>query len=184
MAKKMTVKKQAKKLTLSPLEFALGMETQGVGMYLKLAVRTSNALGKKLFYSLAGEEIDHARKIDTIVSGISSSAGWESVKERTLPSVSVTLKNFFTKNSHLNLKKDQGNLEGYRIAMEMEKESYAAYENYYRGAKTEAEKGFFRELLAQEKEHLDALTNVYSYLTDTEDWLQENESKVWNWMNL
>jgi rubrerythrin len=163
------------------LSFVLDFEAKGVEAYLKLAAKTENRLGKKLFYSLAAEEIEHARKADEFYGGISAKPGFKPVEAAPLESI---IKGFFEKMEKTDMKKGGENVEGYELAMELERKGYAAYEKLLNDAKTDEEKKFFKWILSEEKEHLSAISNVYSYLTGTGDWLQEDESRVWNWMNL
>ena len=164
----------------SALKFVLDFEAKGVEAYLKLAAKTENRLGKKLFYSLAAEEIEHARKADEFYESISARPGFKPAEAEPLENV---IKDFFQKMEKVDLKKGGENIEGYELAMDLERKGYSAYENFLKKAASEDEKKFFEWILGQEKEHLSAIANVYSYLTGTGDWLQEDESKVWNWMN-
>ncbi len=68
--------------------------------------------------------------------------------------------------------------------MEMEKKGIKAYNDFLNQTDNEAEKKFFVRLIEEEKKHLEALENVYSYITATGDWLKDEESKTWNWMNI
>lgn len=183
MKKKSVNKKLAGTSKTSPLEFALDLELKGVNMYLKLATETSNPLGKKLFYSLAGEEIEHAKKVDEIYHKLS---GYNNLQltSKNLPSVANELKGFFLKSRSRDLEKGSENVSGYKIAMRMEKESIFVYNRFMETARTDLEKGFYRQIIKEEKVHLEAVLNVYSFLTKTDDWLQEEESKTWNWMNM
>ena len=170
---------------VSPLKFALNLETKSVDMYLRLAAKTANPLGKKLFYSLAGEEVEHAMKVDEIYNGIMEKGDLRLVANyRLLPSIESVMKGFFLKSSTRNLDKGNENVDGYKIALKLEKQSCEAYKRFADNSMSESEKRFFNGLLEQEKVHLDAVVNVYSYLTHNGDWLQEEESRTWNWMNI
>jgi len=166
------------------LAFALDFEINGTILYLKLAKKTKNILSKQLFYSLASQEIDHAKRVDEIYEKVKENNGWEAIDERNLPPVEFALKDFLKKAKNIDLKKDIKNLPGYKIAMEMEEKGYNAYNKFYINSNNGSEKKFFKQLMEQEKEHLDSLRNVYYYLTETGDWFQENESKIWSWMNI
>jgi rubrerythrin len=165
----------------SALDFVLGFEAKGVETYLKLAAKTENHLGKELFYSLAAEEIAHARKADEFYEGISARQGFKSPEAAPIATV---IKDFFAKMEKAELRKSKENIEGYELAMELEKKGYAAYDNFLKNAKNDDEKKFFKWILGEEKEHIAAIANVYFYLTGTGDWLQEDESRVWSWMNM
>lgn len=168
---------------INSLEFALDFEIKGTKLYLDLAVKTKNMLGKQLFYSLAGQEIEHAKRIDEIYGELKTNKTTEPVLPQILPSMEQVLKEFFSKAKNTNLKKDADNIPGYELAMEMEKKGYKAYKDFYNNAENESEKKFFQQLMKEENEHLISLQNVYFYLTKSGDWLQEDESKVWSWMN-
>lgn len=172
------------KIKITPLEFALDFEVKGTQLYLNLAIKTKNVLGKKLFFSLAHEEMNHAEKVDLICSDIIETTGWNILNDIKLPTVQDELKSFFLKADKTVLKENAQDLSGYDIAMEMERTGYKTYKGFLNEAIAESEKEFFKQLLKQESEHLEALANVYKYFTGTGDWLQEEESKVWNWMNI
>ncbi|MCX5781197.1 MAG: ferritin family protein [Elusimicrobia bacterium] len=187
MRKKIKAEKQKKesRKMLNPLEFALSMEVKSVDMYLRLAIETKNPLGKKLFYSLAGEEIEHAKKVDELFNNIDQNNGYKGIAgSRPLPSVESEMKGFFLKSRAKHLEKGNENISGYKIAIKLEKESYSLYAKLYESSQTGSEREFYKNLMKEEKTHLEAVVNVYSYLTRTDDWFQEEESKVWNWMNI
>lgn len=167
-------------MTMNALSFVLDFERKGAETYLKLAEKTNNKLGKKLFYSLAVEEVEHARKADEFYGG----AALHGVTAQTnTDAIEKKLKEFFDKMGKSSFAPGKENTEGYELAMELEKKGYEAYDGFLKAAKTEEEKAFFAWILGQEKEHLAAIANVYSYLTGTGDWLQNDESRTWNWMN-
>ncbi len=180
MAKKKTALEKT-----SPLKFALDLEIKGVNMYLKLAEETKNLLGKKLFYSLAGEEVQHADKVDEIYNGLLPEAGSvETAQMALVPSIESEMKEFFFNAGKGEIVRGEENSTGYKLAIDLEKKSCEIYQKFLDEAKTDAEKKFFGEILNQEKAHLEAVINVYSYIKSTGDWLQEEESRVWNWMNI
>jgi rubrerythrin len=182
--KRAVQRKKMAERRMSPLEFALQLEVKGTALYMKLATAAENPLSKKLFYSLAAEEIAHAAKVDEIFHRLQHNEGWETIRSKNLPSLASELKSFFQRSSRAELLRGAANVAGYELAMNMERKGYKAYSDFHAQAVDATEKAFFKELMAQEKEHLDALANVYSYVTQTDDWLQEEESRVWNWMNL
>ncbi|OGS44292.1 MAG: hypothetical protein A2539_02240 [Elusimicrobia bacterium RIFOXYD2_FULL_34_15] len=169
---------------INSLEFALNFEAKGTALYLKLAKNTKNIISKQLFYSLASQEVDHAKKADEIYEVLGKGEKNKNVLSKILPSVELSLKEFFLKAKNIDLKKDIQNIKGYELAMEMEIKGYNVYKNFSKDANNVLESNFFEKLMAQEKEHLDSLRNVYYYLTDTGDWFEEEESKVWSWMNI
>lgn len=169
---------------IDSLEFALDFEIKGTKMYLDFAVKTKNLLGKQLFYSLAGQEIEHAKRVDEMYEQLKNNTSAAVLLPQSLPPVEQALKEFFLKAKKINLKKNTDNIQGYELAMEMERKGYKAYKGFYNNADNESEKKFFQQLMKEENGHLVSLQNVYFYLTKSGDWMQEDESKVWSWMNL
>ncbi len=161
-------------------EFALGFEKEGTSFYLDLASGTDNPLSKTLFYTLARQEIDHAERIEKFYSGVFSGNVLD-VSERNL--VEKEVKSFFDQFKAKRIPAEN-NLDIYKNAMDLEKKGYAAYSKFYNESKDENEKVFLKFLMKEEKNHLDSISNVYSYLSGTSDWLEKEESKVWNWMNI
>jgi len=163
------------------MEFALDFERRGTSLYLELASRVENYLSKKLFYTLAVQEIDHARRIDEFYAGI---RGKESPdKYKSLEPVEKEMKTFF---EHVRGERPahESNLSVYETAMELEREGYRAYEKFYEETREADEKQLLNFLLGEERKHIEAITNIYSYLSGTGDWFEQEESRVWNWMNI
>ncbi len=157
------------------IEFAKEFEKNGANLYIELGMKAENLITKKLFYSLARQEIEHLETIENYVLT-------QNYKKSEELSIEEEMKIFFT-----NLKekeKLETQLDGYKIALEVEKNGYSNYEKFYKEAKDEKEKRLFKFLMEQEKSHMEAIINVYSYLTETGDWFEKEESKVWNWMNM
>ncbi|HAM37951.1 MAG: hypothetical protein A2474_03340 [Elusimicrobia bacterium RIFOXYC2_FULL_34_12] len=170
---------------IDSLEFALNFEKKGTILYLDMARKNKNILSKQLFYSLASQEVDHAKKADDTYEILNKNIKDKSISlSKNLPSVELSLKEFFAKAKKIDLRKDVKNITGYELAMDMEITGYNAYRNFYKSTKNEIEIKLFEQLMAQEKEHLDSLRNVYYYLTDTGNWFEEEESKIWSWMNI
>ena len=165
------------------LKFALNFEAKGAKLYLELAGKTKNKLAKELFYSLALKEVEHARMIDTIYETIKGGGEIAEVKF-TSNDLEKEIKAFFKQNKKVDFKENAPNLEGYKIAMEMEKIGYNTYLNFFENATNSAQRQFFDALKTEEASHLEAINNVYRYLTKPSDWLAEDESHIWNWMSM
>lgn len=169
--------------TVDSLQFAQAFEIKGTNLYLKLAVENENALAKRLFYSLATQEIGHAQRIDEIYAPLKANKGWQPGISKRLPSVELELKDFFRSAVRADLRKNAGAMPGYELAMKMERRGYQAYEKFRNEARDETEKEFFAQMMKEESKHLESLMNVYHYLTRPGDYSQWEEGKMWAWMN-
>jgi rubrerythrin len=165
------------------LKFAYDFEVKGVNLYMRLASKTRNILAREVFYSLAKQEVDHAKRIGEVEAMVKANRGWRVLSAVKPGSMEAELKKFFASAGRSQLKKRGADVQGYDLAMKMERKGYRAYSEFYRNAATAGEREFFRQMMAEENKHYEALANVYAYLTGNEDWLQAEESKTWNWMS-
>ncbi|MCB4791641.1 MAG: ferritin family protein [Elusimicrobia bacterium] len=169
---------------LNMLKFAHEFELKGLNFYLRYAFKTKNMLAKELFYNLAKKEIEHAQKIDGLYAEAQKISSTK-IDLRMGPSdIEKDLKDFFKNQVKKELKKGALDIAGYKTALNMEKKSIDIYIKMKEQAETPAKKKFFELLANEEEDHYNALDNVLRYLTGTGDWLQEDESKTWNWMNI
>ena len=158
------------------MKFALEFERNGAKFYIDMGIEAGNILTKKLFYTLARQEIEHLEAIEKFLAD----GNYE--KQEGSKEVEQEIKNFM--KDLTDERKIETQLQVYEMALDMEKKGYIQYEKFYKEAKDEKKKEFFKFLMNEEKKHIDAIVNVYSYISNTEDWLQREESNVWNWMNL
>lgn len=166
------------------LKVSIDFERKGVGLYMQLASRTGNPLSRRLFYQLAQQEIQHILKLEEIYEKLKHEGKWPRWTVEEGEKLEYIIKGYFN-----TVKKDPNvrqadNIKGLELAMEVEKKGYNMYEKYLSQAVDNNEKIFYRELLKQENEHYEALANIHLYLSQTSDWFSEEESHVWNWMNL
>jgi len=110
-------------------------------------------------------------------------ANWPEIPERKMSEIEEEMKKIFERLDQKAREEGLDNLKGYRLAIEFEKKGYEMYTRFSETAGSEREKRFFAALAEEEEKHLEALDNVYHFLTESEDWLTVEESKVWNWMS-
>ncbi len=129
--------------------------------------------------------MEHARRFDEIYRSIRDKSGLKEIPfgVTNIAGVETELKEFFEKAKALPLKEDKEDVAPYSLAMEMEEKGHRAYSEFLKKAVNEMERKFFECLIAEELGHLEALRNVYYYLTGTGDWFENDESRIWNWMN-
>jgi rubrerythrin len=168
----------------SALKISLDFERRGVEFYLNTAKKTKNPLARRLFHSLAIEEIQHIVKFEEIYENLKKEKKWPRWTVAEGKKIEGIIRDFFAVAKKDKTIRLADNVKGLTLAMEMEKKGYQMYEKFLEKANNENEKIFYRELLKQENKHYEALANVHMYLTQTGDWMEEEESKVWNWMNL
>lgn len=166
------------------LKISIDFEKKGVGLYLELAGKTKNLLTRRLFYSLARQEIEHILKFEDIYETLRNENKWPTWTVEEGEKIEFIIKEFFSRAKKDPSIKAAGNVRGLELAMEMEKKGFRMYEKFLEKAVNVNERLFYKELLKQENQHYEALANVHLYLTQTSDWFTEEESRIWNWMNL
>ncbi|MGB9813034.1 MAG: ferritin family protein [Thermovenabulum sp.] len=160
---------------------AIEFERKGFEFYKKIAGEITQPLAKRLFESLAEQEKEHIRSIEDIFEKGSFEEGHKELSDGK--KMEDEIKKVFYELEEEKRKIPLDHVEGYKLAMELEKKGYEMYKEFFQNAEGK-EKEFFERLMEQEKEHLESLDNVYRYLTESEVWYSEEESKVWNWMNM
>ncbi|MCM8820754.1 MAG: hypothetical protein NC932_02230 [Candidatus Omnitrophica bacterium] len=161
---------------MDKIGFAKEFEKNGAKFYIDKGLKAKNIITKKLLYTLAKQEIEHLEAIENfIIKG-------QYVENGKDMDIETEMKYFFASLKRKDKLEDR--LHVYSMALEMEKKGYLQYEKFYKEADDEKEAKFFKFLMGEEKNHIDAIVNVYSYISDTGDWFQKEESKAWNWMNL
>ncbi len=168
------------------LKVALDYEREGLLFYTKAADEALNALTRRLFWTLAGQEVEHAKRIEEIY--IAMERGRKLPPPAKLKKIGAhveiekDIKEFFKLADRESLRKDAGNVEAMKVALEIEKKSYRLYVDLIADARSASEKEFLSALRDEEQQHIDALDNVYYYLTNSEMWFAGDESRIWNWM--
>jgi rubrerythrin len=168
------------------LKVALDYENEGLMLYTKAAQESRNQLSRRLFRTLAGQEIEHAKKIEEIYGIIEQGKKMpppEKLKKiGARVDIEKDMKEFFKLVDKKSLKKDIGNIDAMKVALEVERKTFNLYDDLLKDATNASVKEFLKALRNEEKKHIDALDNVYYYLTDSEMWFASDESRVWNWM--
>lgn len=165
------------------LKVALEFEEKGRVFYDKTARQSEDALSQKLFSTLAQDEITHAERIREIFQSLEHGGAWPPVSAQRAQSLEGEIHGFFNLHRQ-NLRKTAEPLEGYEFAMNLEKTGIEIYEKFSKETGNPQEKKFFLALIEEEKQHLEAIQNVYFFLSQTGDWNEQEESRRWNWMSL
>lgn len=157
-------------------EDALLLETKGLELYTRLAAEAKNRLSKELFTSLAEQEEYHLEYIKSYIDK-------EKFDKLLFDPLEEKLKTIFEKY-HTDMDgKDLSQIAGLEKALQMEKDAYELYQVAYDEAKSKEDEDFLAYLMEMEDEHFEALANLHYYYTSNDQWISEDESKVWNWMN-
>ena len=159
---------------MKALEMAVKMESDAVEFYKKCAEKTSSAIGRKMFLSIAEDEQYHLACANKVISG----QGFEPSK--TTPK--QDMKNIFDQNKNIMMQKvnaSTDDLEALKIAMKMEEEGFKFYEKAAAEASSPSEKALFQCLAKDEQEHFAIFQNTCSYLSDTSNWFMWEDRAIY-----
>jgi len=153
---------------------AIQLERDGRGFYLEVAEKTRSNLTKKMFLSLADDELDHIQWIEKMIPG----AGAASEANRRLYD---RLRPIFADVPEAKMRKiaqSDDDVEAINMAIGMEKQSVDAYEKWESEAAEEDVKTTCNVLAGVERFHIQVLSNTLEYLEHTPDWFMQEEQ--WN----
>lgn len=143
------------------LEFAINMELQGERYYRKQAsLNKDNVLGT-VFSGLADDERAHAGYLSKEAKGTAFAAS-----EAGARSVFDSLADFKAVGT-------AEQLDAYREALDMEKQSIELYQNLLR--QSEGQSALFEFLIAQEKEHYRIIGEIIRLVNRPNEWVESAE---------
>lgn len=161
---------------LTMLTTALEMEEKGKKYYLEAAQTTKNEVGREIWKLLADYEDKHTAKIKEIYDALSGGKGWQ--EEIASMPVVTDLGQVFKKlarEQKEHIKADTGDMEALGVGIQFEQASVKFYEDHLAQSENPVEKKFVEAMVAEERGHLNLLTDMKFYYTDPEAWFMEKE---------
>lgn len=158
---------------MNALDLARKMETDAIQFYTEAAAKTKHAVGKKMFLSISEDEKRHLEMIAQVARGLS-------IGPRDLTPMQ-RVRTVFEEHKDEMMKKvaaSKDEMEAFTIALRMEKEGEALYQQYLDAAKTDKEKDLFRRLIEEERQHYAIFSNSLQFLADTGNWFLWEERGI------
>ncbi|MCL5962033.1 MAG: ferritin family protein [Chloroflexi bacterium] len=169
--------------TMQALKTYIRAELDGHAFYKAAAERTKDARGKKMFVSLAADEIGHARRLAAEYEQLRKGGGWMSLQQMAsiadgldIEQVSVFAQGQASVIPKIDAKTTD--LEALSLGIEMEKASWEAYSKAASEASSAPAVEVFQFLMKEEQGHLDLLRSTYEYLAKTDSWFEELEKPI------
>jgi len=158
--------------TIEALKMALQMEIDGKTFYLKAAKASGNALGNKLFNTLAKEEDAHRLKFKAIFEAIQAKENWPEVEIEQV--AEAELKTVFAQApAQLELRSSE--MADVQIALDMENKTRDFYQAQAAKASFKIEKDYYQVLAKEETQHHKALFDYSEYLKNPADYYTMKE---------
>ena len=154
---------------MNTLDYAIKMEQDGESFYREQAQLNKGNELYTVCNLLAEDEKVHAR----ILENKKNNTQYQLVDSEFL----TNAKNVFTgmKKIEAEGKQMPSQLDFYRVASEMEKQSIDLYTEFLEKASEESEKKLFEFLVLQEKQHYEALEEMSRLLHNAEWWIESPE---------
>jgi rubrerythrin len=161
---------------LAMLATVLQMEEKGKHYYEKAAATTQNEVGREIWKLLAGYEVEHMERIRAIYGKLQGGAPW--TEDMASFAVATDLGRVFRQLAEANRDKAKagaGDVEALGVGVDFESASVNFYEENLAVAQDPLEKKFLELMVAEEREHLNLLSDLRYYYQDPAGWYMEKE---------
>lgn len=155
---------EAKDKILSILKDAFEVEINGYTFYSMTAKEAKNGLTKELFEKLANDEIQHQNYLKGIAKKFFLEGEAAFNVKTTIPSMGEFVTKLFTEKFINQAKGAQFELGVISVGMTLETNAINLFRNAQKEADSNEIKNFYSFLENWEKEHFDALKNLYDGL--------------------
>jgi len=152
---------------------ALQLERDGRMFYLDVAEKATDESVRKMFESLADDELDHAEWIRKMEPGADAATASRDLYGR--------LRHIFADVPEQRLRKlaqSESDVNAINAALDVEKASVEAYEQWADDTEDDAVENLCRTLAGIERFHILVLNNTLEYFERTPDWFMKEEQ--WN----
>lgn len=154
---------------MNSIEFAINMELDGEKYYREQAEFNKDNSLNAVFLLLAEDEKGHANLLKNELKKIT----YELSDNETLANVNNVFKDKGDFKNHFEEIPNQ--LDVYRMALQMEKDSIELYEKFFKESTDEQTKELFGYLVKQEENHFKIFDNLITLVERPEEWVEDAE---------
>ncbi|MBI4855746.1 MAG: ferritin family protein [Acetobacterium woodii] len=154
---------------MNSIEFAINMEIDGEKYYREQAEFNKDNSLNAVFLLLAEDENGHAKLLQNELKKMT----YELSDNETPANVNNVFKDKGDFKNHFEEIPNQ--LDVYRMALQMEKDSIALYEKLLNEATDEQTKKLFGYLVKQEENHFKIFDNLITLVERPEEWVEDAE---------
>ena len=165
--------------TIQALQYAIQMEIDGKALYIKASQESNNELGRKLMESLAVQEDYHRKKFEQIYENIRKSHNWPVVDfQSDRGKTPRTIFALEIEKPASEIKVAQTELDVVQKAMQLEDKSYDFYHDRFEQAGPGAERDYYENIAAEEREHKLILLDYFEFLHNPAAWFVQKEKPL------
>ena len=167
---------------LEMFQTALKMEEKGHDFYQKALTNCQNPAGVEIFRMLAQDEVHHTRIIKKIYEKMSGGADYsaeleEMEAERRKDDLGALFRAVAEKHGK-DIHAETSDIEALEIGLDFEKKAVDFYTRSLAAATDELEKRFLKEMVAEERTHVQLIADTKSYLENPADWFEAYEKPL------
>lgn len=161
---------------LEALSLALKTEEDGYQFFSEMANKASNEFARKLFQTLAMDEMKHIALIKKFYEALVRQGKWEEIRKEDLKEFSSVneIRTVF-KEAVEKAKKGEfpaagSDIEAYEHALKFEDDGATMYEELYQKSTDQAARVFYAFLRDMEQGHYDTFKRAIDYLKNPADY--------------
>lgn len=158
------------------IKMAIQMEKDGRAFYEDTAQKTENELGKKMFETLAKDEITHLQTFQKMFDTITGTGDWREIAQQYSPKIGKVP--IFEEEIERKTDVKPGELDALRIAMDNERKSIDYYNKVTEETEDPLAKEIFTKIIEEEKYHYDLLQAQRDYLFKSGFWFDIAEFRM------
>jgi len=162
---------------------AIELERKGYDVYMSAAERTKNKLGSETLKAIAAKEIDHIKAIEEFVKAMNDKSpdyarAIETIHQKDRKDYVRTIIDGLGKKLDAQVKPDSDLEKAYKVAMDLETESYEFYKKLAAESEQPEARKFFEFLMGEETNHFELLQETLQYLNNPDEWFKEKEKWI------
>lgn len=155
---------------------AIKLEINGKAFFNRAAELTENELGKKMFHSLAQEEVKHLEAFGKLFSSIVKTDDWKKeLEQEELKGTSEVIEEL---SSRMEKAEGKSEIEALTIGMELEQKAIDFFGRCCEGTDDPLSREIFQKTADEERFHYDLLQAQYDSVTGSGFWLDSTEFKM------
>ena len=163
--------------SLEMLSTALELEKKGTRFYEEAISACHNQIGREIFRMLMKDEVVHMDRIRKIYESLKAGNAWSDEWKSIKPDHKDLRALFREMASDYGRKitAKTSDLEALEVGIDFESRAISFYQEHLAKATDPLEREFLEEIIAEEKSHHAALSDMKLYLSDSAAWFVEQE---------
>jgi rubrerythrin len=160
---------------MEAIKMAIQIEKDGKKYYEEAASKTNNELGKKMFESLAKDEMVHLETFQKMFDTIAGKEEWRELAEGSPKVGKVPI---FDEEVSEKSKPDTNDIDALRVALDNERDSIELYKKASEEIKDSLARKIFTKIREEEEYHYDLLQAQKDHLTKSGFWFDVGEFQM------